>query len=99
MGDAGATCTPATGNAADPCGSGKACTGAKNSGAADGTKSCVATLAQIRLDAGATCTPATGDAADPCGTGKACTGAKNSGAADGTKSCVATLASDLVAAG
>merc|ERR550514_370262 len=86
----GATCTPPTGTATNPCASGLACTGATNSGAAATTKSCATALAQ--LDAGATCTPAVGDAADPCGAGKTCSGATNSGAAATTKSCVASLA-------
>merc|ERR1719238_2190178 len=70
---AGAVCTPAAEGAADPCGTGKTCSGAAAEGAASGTKTCKASLAQ--LDAGAVCTPAAEGAADPCGTGKTCTGA------------------------
>merc|ERR1719163_861432 len=94
----GATCTPPTGNAADPCDTGLACTGAKNSGANEGTKSCASSsLAQKRgLASGATCTPPGENGTNPCDTGLACTGAKNSGANEGTKSCASSsLASGL----
>merc|ERR1719242_1031659 len=81
----GATCTPPGENGTNPCDPGLACTGAKNSGAADGTKSCASSSLAQGLASGATCTPPGENGTNPCNTGLACTGAKNSGAADGTK--------------
>merc|ERR1712176_327965 len=75
----------------DPCGTGKACTGAKKADAASGTKTCVSTSSSsslAQLDVGDVCTPNSDN--DPCGTGKACTGAKKADAASGTKTCVST---------